>query len=52
MGKEIHKKHTFMVPKAAVIFFFLTDDVALNFFAGREGGCFHIMEALLISNVA
>jgi hypothetical protein len=49
--KETHKNHIFIVPNAAGIFFFI-DKVALNFFAGGDDGCLHIMDALLILLVA
>jgi hypothetical protein len=53
MGKEIHKKHTFMVQKGSShLFFSLLMMLLLIFFAGGDGGYFHIMEDLLILHVA
>jgi len=44
-GKETHKDQYLESQKAAGMFFF-TDYVALNYIAGENDGCHHIMDAL------
>ena len=50
-GKETHKDQYLESQKAAGMFFF-TDYVALNYIAGGDDGCRHIMDGLLILLVA
>ena len=50
-GKETHKDQYSESQKAAGMLFF-TDYVALNYIAGENYGCQHIMDTLLILLVA
>jgi len=50
-GKETHKDQYLESQKAAGMFFF-TDYIALNYIAGGDDGCRHIMDGLLILLVA
>jgi hypothetical protein len=47
-----HTRTTYVESQMAAGIFFLTDYVALNFFAGGDDGCSHIMDAPLILLVA
>jgi hypothetical protein len=42
-----HTRTTYLEPQKAAGIFFLTDYVALNFFAGGDDGCSNIMDAPL-----
>jgi hypothetical protein len=45
--KKTHKKHTFRFQES-VDMIFLTDGIALNFFAVEGDSCFHIVDDCLV----
>jgi len=51
-AKERKHKDQYLESQKAAGMFFFTDYVALNYIAGGDDGCCHIMDALLILLVA